>query len=315
MWLKLFYFVTNLLHMLRNQAKAYIFIILAMIIWGFSFVWSKSLLRVLSPMALVSTRYLLAAFFSVFFLMLRKKNFKVNRKHFPLFILLALLEPVLYSICEIYGIELTSSGIAAIIISTIPITIAIANFFYLKEKLTPLNLFGIIISFAGIGIILIDKSFGLYASYAGVLFLTGSVVAATISGFILKKLTTHYTVPTIISYQNIISAILFSPFFIFCSPQIIVVRFNFENIFSLLSLAIFASIVAFSLYTYGITKIGLTKTTVFTNLIPIFTVIIAYFYFKEIVTIQKALGMLVVITGLFLSQRQRKGEFIPPPLS
>ncbi len=301
--------------MRNNQFKAYSFIVLSMIIWGFSFVWSKSLLSVFSPMALVSTRYLLAAFFSIFFLLINKKNFKLKKKHFPLLIALAFLEPFMYSVCEIYGIELTSSGIAAIMISTIPITIAIANFFYLKEKLTPLNLFGIIISFVGIAIIIIDKSFRLYASYSGILFLTGSVIAATISGFVLKKLTEHYTIPTIISYQNIISAFLFVPFFIYYYPKIIVIKFDAENIFSLLSLAIFASIVAFSLYTYGITKIGLTKTIVFGNLIPIFTIIIAYFYFKEIVTVQKAMGMLVVITGLFLSQRQRHEGFTPPPLS
>ncbi len=286
-----------------------------MIIWGFSFVWSKSLLQVLSPPALISTRYLLAAFFSVLFLLINKKNFIIKWKHFPLLVVLAFLEPFIYSLCEIYGIELTSSGIAAIIISTIPITITIANFFYLKEKLSPLNLFGILISFAGIGIVIIDKSFRLYASYSGIFFLLGSVIAATIAGFLLKKLTETYSIPTIISYQNIISAFLFVPFLIYFLPEIKIVHLNFEKIFSLLSLAILASIVAFSLYTYGITQIGLTKTMVFTNLIPVFTVIIAYFYFKEIVTFQKAIGMVIVIAGLFLSQKQRKNSFTPPPIS
>lgn len=286
-----------------------------MLIWGFSFVWSKSLLFILSPMALISTRYLLAAFFSVFFLLWNKENFKINLKHLPLLIILAVLEPFIYSLCEIYGIKLTSSGIASIMISTIPVTISIANFFYLKEKLTPINLLGIIISFLGVAIIIIDKSFSLYASYLGVLFLVGAVLMATIAGFVLKNLTEHYTIPTIISYQNIFSAILFLPFFIFYYPKIITIHFDVEKIISLLSLAIFASIVAFSLYTYGITKIGLVKTNIFTNLVPIFTVIIAYYYFKEIITIQKVLGMLIVISGLFLSQRQRKQKFIPPPVS
>ncbi len=301
--------------MKTNQFKAYFFIIIAMLIWGISFVWSKSLLSILSPMALISTRYLLAAFFSVFFLLWNKKNFKIDLKHLPLLIILAILEPFIYSLCEIYGIKLTSSGIASIMISTIPITISIANFFYLREKLTPINLFGVFISFLGITIIIVDKSFSLYASYLGILFLIGAVLTATISGFILKNLTEHYTIPTIISYQNIFSAFLFVPFFIYYYPQIIKINFNVEHIFSLLLLAILASIVAFSLYTYGITKIGLIKTNIFTNLIPIFTVIIAYYYFKEIITIQKVLGMLIVISGLFLSQRQRKYKFIPPPVS
>jgi len=288
--------------------KAYIFIILSMIIWGFSFVWSKTLLYILSPIALISVRYLLAAFFSILFLLWHKANFKIKRKHLVLLIILALFEPFTYSFFEIYGIKLTSSGIAAIIISTIPLAVTIANFFYLKEKITYLNLVGIFISFAGITMIIIDKSFTVYASYLGVLFLTGAVVSATISGFILKKLTNYYSIPTIISYQNIFSSFLFVPFFIYYYPQIININFSFSYLFPLLSLAILASIVAFTFYTYGITKIGLTKTMVFTNLIPIFTTIIAYFYFKEIITIQKIFGIFIVITGLFLSQ-QKKSEF------
>ena len=246
--------------------------------------------------------------------------FKISWKHIPTLLILVFLEPFIYSLCEIYGIKFTSSGIAAIIISTIPITTAIANFFYLKEKLTPVNLLGILISFLGIGVVIIDKSFGLYASYIGVLFLAGAVLAATISGFILKKLTKFYTIPTIITYQNIFSALMFTPFAIYYFKEITTVHFSGENIFSLFSLAILASIVAFSLYTYGITKIGLTKTMVFTNLIPIFTVIIAYFYFKELITTQKIIGMIIVITGLFLSQKkmsnkEKTTKFIPPPAS
>ncbi len=301
--------------MRNNQFKAYLFIILAMIIWGFSFVWSKSVLQVLSPLPVVALRYFLAALFSVFFLMINKKNFKVKKKDIPLLILLSLSEPFLYSLCEIFGIAFTSSGIAAIVISTIPITVAIANFFYIKEKLTLLNFLGIIISFTGIVVIIIDKSFTLYASYKGVFFLLGAVLAATIAGFILKKLANTYSIPTIISYQNIFSSLFFLPILFYYEQEIINTPVNFEVSFSLLSLAILASIVAFSLYTYGITKIGLTKTMVFANLIPIFTVIIAYFYFKEIVTIQKAIGMFIVIAGLFLSQRQRQKDFISPPVS
>ncbi len=282
-----------------------------MLIWGFSFVWSKALLQYLSPLALVSMRYLVAAFFSVFFLIANKKMFRIDKKHIFLFIVLAFLEPFLYSFCEIFGIELTSSAIAAIIISTIPITVAIANFFVLNEKLTIINLIGIVLSFFGITLIVIDKSFALYASYSGLIFLFGAVLVATISGFILKKLSDEYSIPTIISYQNIISAILFFPFFIYYYDSIISMKVNTESMVSLFSLGIFASIVAFSLYTYGITKIGLTKTMVFTNLIPIFTGIFAYFYFDELITMEKAIGILVVISGLYLSQKETNNFYLP----
>lgn len=294
-----------------KNAKAYLFIVIAMLIWGFSFVWSKALLNYLPPLALVSLRYLLASLFSIFFLIVNKKLFRIQKKHIFLFIVLAFLEPFLYSFCEIFGIKLTSSAFTAIIISTIPITVAIANYFIHNERLMAINIFGIILSFLGIIIIIVDKDFVLYASYSGIVFLFGAVLVATISGFILKKLSEEYSIPTIISYQNIISAFMFFPFIIYYFNSIISIEVNTESMVSLFSLAFFASIVAFSLYTYGITKIGLTKTMVFTNLIPIFTGIFAYFYFDELVTIQKAVGILIVISGLYLFQKQKRNFILP----
>ena len=71
---------------------------------------------------------------------------------------------------------------------------------------------------------------------------------------------------------------------------------------SILELAIFASSLAFIFFTYGLNHLGITKSNIFINAIPVFTAIFAYFVLDELLNFQKMVGITIVISGLFLSQ-------------
>jgi drug/metabolite transporter (DMT)-like permease len=64
-----------------------------------------------------------------------------------------------------------------------------------------------------------------------------------------------------------------------------------------------ASAVGYSVFfTVATRELGVNKTNVFSNLIPVFTGIFSYFILGELFTLQKILGMMVVVFGLYLSQ-------------
>jgi drug/metabolite transporter (DMT)-like permease len=67
-------------------------------------------------------------------------------------------------------------------------------------------------------------------------------------------------------------------------------------------LAIFASCGAFILFAYSVRHLGITRSNVFSNSIPVFTAFFAYLLLKEVLTLQNMIGMVTVIAGLFLSQ-------------
>ncbi len=71
-------------------------------------------------------------------------------------------------------------------------------------------------------------------------------------------------------------------------------------------MAIFASNLAFLLYTQALKFFGVTKIGVFTNLIPIFTVITSFLIFDEKLDNLKYLGIALVIVGLLLSEKKKK---------
>jgi len=73
-------------------------------------------------------------------------------------------------------------------------------------------------------------------------------------------------------------------------------------IITIVKLAILPSTVSFILIAYVIKKIGLINANIFANLIPVFTVVIAFYVLKESLELQKIMGILIVICGLLISQ-------------
>lgn len=80
------------------------------------------------------------------------------------------------------------------------------------------------------------------------------------------------------------------------------VTINFEILSSLLCLAILASSVSYIFYTITLRSIGISKTNVYTNLIPVFTAVFSYFIISELFTLSKIAGIVMVLGGVFLAE-------------
>ena len=101
--------------------KLYSAIVLAMIFWSFSFIWTRVAIHSFQPMTLITLRLLIASILLFLIALLSGKLQKIRRKDFKWFVLLAFFEPFLYYVGETYGLTTVESTLAAVIISTIPL--------------------------------------------------------------------------------------------------------------------------------------------------------------------------------------------------
>lgn len=281
--------------------------IVAMVFWGMSFVWSTQVYQNLNPTATIFLRLVIATIFLTTILFLFRINEKIQRKHLGLFAIAAMFEPFLYFIFEGYGLKNTSPVIGSGIIALIPLVTPIAARVFLKERLTPMNIVGFIISFTGVIIMLLNKDLEFTALPKGILFLCGSVIVAVGYSIALIRLTKLYKPLTITWMQNIIGMIYFIPM------VFIMERFepsNFANIggyiLPLVCLGIFCSAGAYALWAFTFSKLGASKANVYSNLIPVFTAIFSYILAIEDMTAFKIIGIAVVVFGLVLSQLKTK---------
>lgn len=304
-------FLNHLLKLKLNPVYTYILVILSMVFWGFSFVWSKIVLNYYDPVTTVLLRLILSSAIMFAGLKLFNRVQKIKAEDYKLFLLSALLNPFLYFLGENYGLQLSSPTVAAVIVATIPLFTPILGYISFKEKLSILNIVGLFVSFFGVIFMLIDKDLSFSASPIGVGWLFLAVITAVLYAVMLKKLAFKYDPFTIIATQNLIGAFYFLPlFFILDFQQFILVKPNAELITSLLLLAFFASSLAFAFFTIGAREIGISKTSLFSNLIPVFTAIFSWFILKEHFEIQKIGGMALVLSGVILSQIKGKKMFV-----
>jgi len=240
------------------------------------------------------------------FMKITGKLEKIRKEDRKLLILSAFFNPFLYFLGENFGLKYSTPTITSVIIATIPVFTPLAAYLTMRESVTWMNVAGIIISFIGIGIMLINPDLSLNASPAGAILLMGAVISAIIYTVLLKKLIIKYSPLTIITYQNTLGAFYFLPIFlIFDFSHFITVKPNAELITSLLQLALFASSLAFIFYAVGVKRIGMIRTNVFSNLIPVFTAIFSAIFISENFTSTKIAGMTVVILGVMVTQVMR----------
>jgi drug/metabolite transporter (DMT)-like permease len=235
------------------------------------------------------------------------KNEKMERKDYKLIMLSAMFNPFLYFLGENYGLKFSSPTIAAVIIATIPVFSPLIAYLTFRERLTPVNFIGIAVSFAGVIMMLITRDLSLAADIRGVVFLFFAVAAALMYTVTLRRLTMKYSPIVLVANQNLIGIFLFMPFFLlFEAKTAIAVPLTTEIVTSMMLLAILASSISFVFFAHSVKLLGISKSNIFSNLIPVFTAIFSYLILSESFTIQKISGIALVIGGVYLSERTKK---------
>jgi drug/metabolite transporter (DMT)-like permease len=283
-----------------------------MFLWGGSFVLTKHLLIDFHPISIIFIRCVISSIiFAGFCIIVYKKAFKFAKKDLKYFIGLAFFEPFIYFLFETYSLQLCDASVVSVIIATIPLFVALMAVFIFNEKLSKLNFFGIFLSISGIVIMLWNNFTDADFSFLGVFLAFGAVFSTIGYNFFLRKLTHSYSPIIIITWQNILGMIAFLPLFILVNnTETLLFEFqalgDIKNLSFMLILAILCSTVAFILYIDAMRTLGIARTNIFINLIPVMTVIIAFYVLHEAITISKILGIIVVIVGIFLVQQKRK---------
>ena len=291
----------------RPLSLTYFLLILAMLFYGISFISTKILLESYGPVAIVWLRLIVST--CLLFLIDRRggKSPKIARSDLKYFLILALFQPFLYFLCETYGLNMVSPSITSIIIATIPVFTPLAAVPLLKEKVTPAMVGGLVLSFAGVGVIVLGDLSSPSFSVIGIILIFGAVLAAVGYTVFTKKIPMSYSTVTIVRYQNLFGLIYFLPLFILLeAPKVVSTPIAVDNLFHLIFLAFLPSTASFIFLSHAIRTIGPSKSNVFTNTIPVYTALLSFFFLGEAFSLYKVGGILIVMAGVFLSQKKNR---------
>jgi len=280
----------------------YIRAIGAMFFWAITFVWYKIAYESYRTYEVVFLRLLLASILLFAVMTLTRHWQKLERRDIWRMMLVAFFEPFLYFNGEGNGMHYVSSSMGSIIIATIPIFAAVGAWLILKERITIYVILGIILSCCGVAIMSLGGS-ELRATFTGIMFLAIAIFGAVGYGLTVRPLTLRYSTLTIVAYQSLFGAIYFLPMFLVIdSSHFFSMTHSVRGLTTIAAMSICATIGAFVLYTDVIRSLGVAKSNIFTNLIPIFTVVQAYVILGESIGKRTIIGLTLALLGLVLSQ-------------
>ena len=252
--------------------------VLTAFIFGFSFMFTKGALTYVTPYQLLALRFCTAALTMT--LLWALGLIKINLKKRPLrqVLLLALVEPVIYFICETTGVNLTTSSEAGLMIALIPVFVTILAIPLLKEIPHPLQVLFILASVTGVGFIVLGGGkFTSSGPSLGLVALLGAVLAAAVFNILSRWLSKQFRPADLTFVMIWVGAICFSGLALLeTSGQTgadILAFLKIKEVRSaVLYLGIFSSVVAFFGMNYYISKLGASRSAVFANLSTIVSV-------------------------------------------
>ena len=291
-----------------NKAVIYLLSVLAIVLWGMSYIWSDRLIALGVPISyFVPLRIFVAGIILLLFNILTKNFRLIARKDIWKFLLLSLFEPLIYFFCETYGIKETGSPtISAMIIASVPIFSVGAGFLFFKERISVINALGIAVTLGGICLVLLKQGGdeGVPQNFIlGVVLLMIAVFSEVGHASLTKLLADGYKPQVIVMYPFLIGTVYFLPFFLTRGIENFDARLvSWEVLEPILCLAVLCSSLAFSLWAMAIKKLGVGKSSVFLAMMCVATALVAEVIGREHLSLLQWLGVLIAVLGIVLSQ-------------
>ncbi|WP_028670734.1 DMT family transporter [Saccharospirillum impatiens] len=289
--------------------RSHLALLLAMVLWGSSFIALKLAVTDLSPMIVVFMRMAIGAIAFLTVWPWLRHGFVYQPGDWKYLLGMALFEPCLYFIFEAQALRYTSAGQAGMITAMLPLMVAIAAFFILKERSGWRQWLGFGIAVTGVIWMTLTGEDSEQAPNAllGNFLEFLAMVSAVGYTLLVKHLTRRYSAFLLTALQSFVGTLFFFPLAL-ASPwpdQISLSTFGL-----LIYLGLIITLGAYGLYNYSLTHLKATVAAGYTNLLPVFTLLFSMLLLGERLVLSQWLAIGLVFVGVLLSQD--RSHRIPP---
>jgi drug/metabolite transporter (DMT)-like permease len=300
------------------QAVVKILLVLLFVIWSNSFTAIKHLRDVFSPLELILARFLPVSVFCALYLFLsagrRHECVRLIRESWPKLLGLSLFGVAGYNYFLYLGQSEIKPGAAALLTTLAPLFTLILAILFLKERVPPQRVIGIVVAFAGLYIVVEWGRVGLGRvtdiSRADVRFAFITALAPlswSLYTIIGKDLVRRYS-PVTVTYLSLIIGTI--PFITAAGPHffITVGTIGWTYWLALSYLSLLCTIVGFWIWIMGLKHLPATSVASFVYLNPPLAAFFGWLFFGEEIAPLFLVGSAVVLIGLYMAQSQRNRQ-------
>ncbi len=283
---------------------AILFLILANVLWGAALPIYKWSLEEIPTFTFIFLRFFISALIILPFIFKKIKIAKEDRKNL---IIMSLLSITIQIPLLFFGLKLTPSINAPIILSFGPIILIIASILFLKERPTSKVIAGTLISLLGIMAIIFRPILesGFSGSILGSMLIFLATICGVIQIILLRKLTVRNDPLALVFWMFLIGSIPLLPF-VFWEAQSfsLISDITVKGLAGILYAIYFSSILAHYFFVYGTKYIKASEVGIFSYVDPIATIVVAIPLLNEHITPIYVVGAILVFLGIFIAENR-----------
>ncbi|WP_339164094.1 DMT family transporter [Siminovitchia sp. FSL H7-0308] len=228
------------------------------------------------------------------------------RKHKKPLLIMTVTGIALFNILLYGALQFTTSTKVAVMEGAIPVVTVIMSAYMLKERLNISQWSGILLSMAGaVWVVMNGNVLELATSdwNVGDVIMVGAVITWAIYTIAVKQYMPLFPLYGALLVMSGLSLIMLLPFLLIEWFVMGIPAFTVPTVGGLLYLGIFPSVLALIFYNRAVEILNPSQASIFLNFLPVITMIGAYFWLGETVTVTQIVGALAVIGGVLLTTR------------
>ena len=294
--------------MKQKLYNPHLFLTLASLFWGFNAIASRLAIDEISPMSLVSGRWLgVMIILSIICRHQLSLGFQVFKSNYKWMIMMGLFGFTTFNSLYYISAHYTVAINLGIVQSTTPAFIMIISMFWLKTRINLKQVTGLLITFIGVSIVISNGNLAsllrLKLNNGDLLLIVACIFYAIYAVGLRKRPEINdVLLMTFFSYVAFIGSL---PGLIIEITQYSFFFPTFKGLMILSVIIIFPSLLAQILFMKGVKIVGPALSGLYTNLVPIFTSVLAIIVLDEVFHIYHLTSLIIIFLGIYIFDRKK----------
>lgn len=288
-----------------SEARLYSLLTLMLLFWSGNYIIAKVALREFPPVLLTCLRTSIAGacMLPIYFSRASGKRETLSWPEFVSLLLLGIFGVIGNQLFFTVGLAFTSVAHASIVVTLMPVLVLFFAAFLGQERITLGKVAGLFIAAAGVAIVQFAKDTGSHATLLGDGFIFLSGISLAMFTVRSKQLMKRYGSLTINGIAYTGGGLVIAPLTAWLSWRYGLGRVSAAAWWSLAYMAVFSSVGAYLIYNYALAHIPASRVAAFSYLQPVVATLLALVFLGEGVTTLLAIGGILVLTGVLITER------------
>lgn len=274
-----------------------------MVLWGGNFIVVKSAVAVLPPVGFTFLRFVLASVTLLALLRWREGSIGLPRRDLLAVLGLGAIGFGAYQILWTTGLTTVAAGDSALLIAATPVFVALLAVVARSDVLTPLKLLGVLVSFAGVAIVVASgPGLTLGGSLVGEAITLGAAFCWGIYTAFAAPYVRHHSPLRATTWATIAGTLVLLPVGAVQLAGLEAMPLGADVLFAIVYSGMIAAGLSNVVVLNGVKLVGPTRTAALQFLVPALAVVFAAIFLGEAVRPGQVVGGLVIIAGVILTR-------------